>query len=519
MKCAILPILLGAALATFAADRLVSNFTYAVAPGSVPGELRVVARGDAQSGVSVLGLGLADGNLQVLSVQTTLLDRQYALVPDFIFSGLTGERRRVAVATTAAGELWIPYYVSGDGSLIEPEGLVSFSGGAFQAEHLSNDTLVLADSLPADRAVGGMFADHDTLWMAQGSAGLVKWVPSTTVGERWLFDSTATQLVNAATVDSVAAPFAPIYGLASHFDDRAMWLATVKGLWMRQADGTLNASAPAELTKSRVTGVWSGGDPWQIVAETAVREGSLTRSALWRSLDSGKTFQNIMPAYDSLDVVTTAVAFVGDRAWLAIQSSEGSRAGLVRIDTSGPVAWTDSLPAGALSTASRWIWGLDAGVLDRDVHVTGICSFPLSDGRLGLALSSFGGGLSLSADSGKTWRPFLNQTEVKSNLSEIRLVPSVLRYQGATALVAYRLTQDSRIDIEIFSYDMKRVRKLVAGAARSADPVRSSDPRVDVWDGRDDAGREVAMGIYYVKVTDNHGHTGWGKVMTLGGRP
>lgn len=519
MKFVSLSLLLGAACAVFAADRLVSNFTYAVAPGSVPGELRVVARGDVQSGVSVLELGLADGSLQVQSVQTTLLDPQFALVPDFIFTGLTGERRRVAVATTASGDLWIPYYVSSDGSLIEPEGLVSFSAGAFQAEHLSSDTLVLADSLPADRAVGGVFADHDTLWMAQGSAGLAKWIPSSTHGERWFFDSTATQLVNAATVDSVAAPYAPIYGLARHFENQAMWIATAKGLWLRKSDGALLASVPADLAKARVTGVWSGGEPWQVLAETAVREGSLTRSALWRSLDSGKTFQNIMPAYDSLDVVTTAVAFVGTQAWLAIQSSEGSRAGLLRIDTSGPVAWADSLPAGSLSTASRWIWGLDAGVLDRDVHVTGICSFPLSDGRLGLALSSFGGGLSLSADSGKTWRPFLNQTEVKSNLSEIRLVPSVLRYQGATALVAYRLTQDSRINIEIFSYDMKRVRKLVSNGARSADPVRSSDPRVDIWDGRDDAGREVAMGIYYVKVTDNHGHTGWGKVMTLGGRP
>jgi hypothetical protein len=25
------------------------------------------------------------------------------------------------------------------------------------------------------------------------------------------------------------------------------------------------------------------------------------------------------------------------------------------------------------------------------------------------------------------------------------------------------------------------------------------------------------MGIYYVRVKDNHGHVGWGKVMSLGG--
>ena len=44
-----------------------------------------------------------------------------------------------------------------------------------------------------------------------------------------------------------------------------------------------------------------------------------------------------------------------------------------------------------------------------------------------------------------------------------------------------------------------------------------TNAKEDFWDGMDDGGRPCTMGIYYVRVKDNHGHIGWGKVMSLGG--
>ena len=97
------------------------------------------------------------------------------------------------------------------------------------------------------------------------------------------------------------------------------------------------------------------------------------------------------------------------------------------------------------------------------------------------------------------------------------MVPSVIAADGES-LIAYNLSKESKVTIEIFSYDMRKVRTIVKDALRPASAGRSTNAAEDLWDGRDDMGRAVTMGIYYVRVKDNHGHVGWGKVMTLGGR-
>jgi hypothetical protein len=149
--------------------------------------------------------------------------------------------------------------------------------------------------------------------------------------------------------------------------------------------------------------------------------------------------------------------------------------------------------------------------------LTAATEFTLKDGRTGIAFSSFGGGLAYSVDGGANWKFVVNQAGVKGNLGSIRVVPSVLRGEGATALVAYKVSQNSKITIEVFSYDMKKIRTVVKDAPREGNPIRSSHRTEDTWDGKDKHGKSVAAGVYYIKVTDNHGHTGWGKAMVLGG--
>ena len=111
----------------------------------------------------------------------------------------------------------------------------------------------------------------------------------------------------------------------------------------------------------------------------------------------------------------------------------------------------------------------------------------------------------------------MNQAAVKNDLGSIRMIPSVIGADNQS-LVSYKVSKPSKITIEVFSYDMRKVRTIVKNAERPASTTRSSLATEDFWNGRDDAGRAVAMGIYYIRVKDNHGHVGWGKAITLGGK-
>ena len=148
--------------------------------------------------------------------------------------------------------------------------------------------------------------------------------------------------------------------------------------------------------------------------------------------------------------------------------------------------------------------------------VIAVADFPINSSVQGLAVATFGKGLLFSADAGKTWKSLMNRTPVGNNLGSIRVIPSVLA-DGATSLIAYKVSENAKISIEVFSYDMKKIRTIVKNAQRQADPVRSANKDKDIWDGKDDSGKPAAMGTYYIKVSDNHKNTGWGKVMYLGG--
>jgi hypothetical protein len=72
--------------------------------------------------------------------------------------------------------------------------------------------------------------------------------------------------------------------------------------------------------------------------------------------------------------------------------------------------------------------------------------------------------------SGQTWSHILNQTAVKDNLGTIRMIPSVI-VAGGESMVAYKLGQKSKVIIEVFSYDMRRVRTIVKDVVREESAV------------------------------------------------
>lgn len=523
-------VVLMACAALFAADdKLVSNFTFAVGKGPATGELWVVSRGDAGSGLTLLTLELGATGVHATGMQQEILEKEETPVQDGVFSDVTAEHRRTAVAS--AGDFgWVlpRFETDSSGNYLSPSGFFSARAvNAVDSRELGDPQLSSVDTAYSNamtHAVSAFAFDSSakTLWIARGAYGLVR--NNFSKGINSSVRSFYAVNKDKLTLDTLSYNYSvkksvnpAVYGLARHPASGSLWLGTDGGLFEMKSSGmALSKTGVPALDTGRVTGVWIGGKPVQIIVETSVRPGSSTQSHLWRSWNggafnevvfrdtAGKTQKEI---YDKADYSVSDVAFLGNRAFLSVQTIEGSLSGLLKLDSVGAVPWENE---------NQWLYGLDAGVVDRNVTVTSVCTFPLASGVTGIAVSTYGAGVSVSADSGKTWSYILNQASVGGNLGSIRMVPSVIE-AGGSALVAYKVSKDSKITIEVFSYDMRKIRTIVKSAPRSASSTRSSVATEDIWDGYDEYGRAAAMGVYYVRVKDNHGHIGWGKVMTLGG--
>lgn len=511
----------------FAADDgFVSNFTYAIGPGPSTGSIWVVSRGTANSGVTLTSLTVSSGTVHVSKQATELLPDSITPVYDGVFSDVTAEHRRTPVANAGKLGFVVPLIAESDSGYVVPWGYFSARAtNAVTSKPLPRASGEFPQMSEMSHATSGFAYDSTTsvLWMAQGIYGVLKEDVSGGINSpkrsRYIINTKTLamdSLRGSTRVDSTANP--SVFGIA-RANDGTLWLASGKGLWKWNATtGKLSASGVKALDTARVTGVWIGGTPEQILVETSRRKGSSTEGSLWRSY-AGKNFAEVVfrdtlgkvqkNIYDKNDWTTSDVAFIGDKAFLAVQAVEGRASGLLKLDSAGAIPFEDE--------SNQWLYGMNAGVVDRDVEVTAVSAFPLTSKIRGLAVATNGAGISVSADSGKSWTPIMNQTAVKKDLGSIRMIPSVIG-AGNESLVSYRVSKPSKITIEVFSYDMRRVRTIVKDAERPASSTRSTLASEDFWDGRDNNGNAVTMGIYYIRVKDNHGHVGWGKAITIGGK-
>lgn len=507
-------------------ENFVSNFTYAAGAASTTGSIWVVSRGNAGSGVSLVSLTPTAGSISYSINATELLPDSLTPVQDGVFSDVTAEHRRTPHGKAGALGFVVPLVAESDSGFLTPYGYYSVrAANAVTAKPLPAPKGEFPELPEMAHAISAFVYDSSSsvLWMARGIYGIAKEDVSGGIHspKRSNFvvnkkNLTLDSLKSSSVVDSTKNPL--VYGMARS-QDGTFYLATGGGLFSLDISTfKLKTSGVKGLDTSRVTGVWIGGTPEQIIVETSKRGKSSTENKLWRSYNgkpfaevvfrdtTGKTQKNI---YDKNDFSTSDVAFVGNMAFLSVQAIEGSASGLLKLDSVGAVPYDDE--------DNQWLYGLNAGVVDRSVEVTSVATFPLTAKMTGLVVCTNGAGISVSADTGKTWTPIMNQTSVKDDLGSIRMIPSVIGADNQS-LVSYKVSKPSKITIEVFSYDMRRVRTIVKNAERAASSTRSSLATEDFWDGRDNAGKAVTMGIYYVRVKDNHGHVGWGKVMTLGGK-
>ena len=525
-------LLCGAGVAFAEGEILFSNWAVSVAPGPGDGQLWVYSRGEVNQGVALLNLNL-DGSRKVKvdgKSQVEPVDNEFSAVHYQTYADKLAERRRFPMES--AGDLGVVLPMFGldeEDHFLEPRGFFSLREAGTIPTPLDMPALAESVENSMDYAVSG-FAyqpSKKTLYAARGRLGMVEYEISKGAGnpkiEGKLLEKKSHQWVkmpSAGTVDF--SKYLDVFDLELNPETGDLWIASAQGMWMLPATGDV-VSASKVLEKERVTGVWIGGKPLQAIVETSsLNKGALT-GALWRKvlgtkddfkkvafLDSAGKIQK-KDVYDNADYTVTGVAFMGDKAYVGVWVAGGSVSGYLLLDSKGV-----RVHGKGTESTDPWLNGFETGVTDRDAIITSITKFPLNAKTMGLAVATDGNGISVSADSGKTWTPVLNRARLGGNLGSVRMVPSVI-VAGGESLVSYKVGKDSKITIEVFSYDMRRVRKIVSGAPRSADESRSTNAKEDFWDGMDDAGRPCTMGIYYVRVKDNHGHVGWGKVMSLGG--
>ena len=518
-------------LALAATETLFSNWAFSVAPGSATGSLWVFSRGEMNSGVTLLNLNVsASGQVQLSPTEQGPLSDSVTAVHDGIFTDVNANHRRIPAENAGRLGLVYPMYgLDNNGNLLQPEGIISVRS----TEDIFETPLELpsaAEELDSAMtyAVSGLAYDSTkkTLWIARGMLGLTGYDISRGANDpkefRLIFDrenKTLDTLKLNASKD--LKKYTEVFDVALDPNTRDLWMATARGLWVLSADGKL-ASASKVLDSMRVTGVWVGGEPLMVIAETQAQGKESMKGGLWRKyVEKSGDFAKVpfidvkgnsqkKDVYDNADYTVSNVAFVGKQALVAVRTVGGSVTGLLHVDSLGVRAYEND------EEESQWLYGFEMGVTDRDVMICDIAAFPLEKNTTGLAVATYGNGISVSADTGRTWTPILNRAKLSGNLGTVRMVPSVIT-AGSESLVSYKVSKDSKITIEVFSYDMKKVRKIVKSAPRFADASRSTNAKEDVWDGLDDYGNPCAMGVYYVRVKDNHGHVGWGKVMTLGG--
>lgn len=527
---------------SFGQEALISNFCYGIS-GNSNGSLSVFCRSDKGSGITEVQLA-PENSPRANAYSSTQFPTNITGIHSRIFAELTGEYRRVVSEPQEISDgnnpLWMFSYEEDALEAVPFRGLLHYdpASGDFTETRFS----VFPEEHPT-RAPADLTFHSDTLWLAFGSLGLgyIEGLNKDASQDTLRFMHLQSQASGLSAGLNCPLSLDPCSGLdtlgtdtalavyAVHYDstNSTLWLGTTRGLkYGTPAEirsGTLN-DAPGMPDSLRISGIFGSGQQFYVESSRRTRKNNLdvTESALYYTEDGGTSFspvifrnndgKTVAGFYDSLNVSLTSVAPAGDTVWAAFNKIEGELNGLLRIrkDTILPIEGESG------EFFEDAVFSYRQGLQELNVAITAITSFPFQ-GSTWLAASSAGGGISVSADHGQSWIILMNRTEVSGNLKEIRIIPSIM-LTGYPSRIAYKLNQDADVTIEVFSYDMHRVRTIVKSARRRQDAVRSSDPREDVWDGKDENGARVAPGTYYIRVRDDKGHEGWGKAMYLEGR-
>jgi photosystem II stability/assembly factor-like uncharacterized protein len=121
-----------------------------------------------------------------------------------------------------------------------------------------------------------------------------------------------------------------------------------------------------------------------------------------------------------------------------------------------------------------------------------------------------------SNEFGSSWKIYRSYTPVGTSGSSYAY-PNPFSPNSESVRIHYygqagnnQTPSTSTIDIDIFDFGMNRVRSLVHNATRAAGQEYD-----ELWDGRNDAGKTVANGVYFYRIKFSDEQTQFGKILAI----
>jgi hypothetical protein len=114
------------------------------------------------------------------------------------------------------------------------------------------------------------------------------------------------------------------------------------------------------------------------------------------------------------------------------------------------------------------------------------------------------------------------ERKIKGGLKESYAYPGILGgdvSHPTRSIFAYSLAKASKVSIAVYDWNMDLVKNVITNQDRPAGKDdkygngRSTDREHDVWDGTNNAGRRVAVGVYYFRITAQTGERSFGKII------
>tara|TARA_B110000483_G_scaffold242444_1_gene328325 strand:- start:4790 stop:6298 length:1509 start_codon:yes stop_codon:yes gene_type:complete len=299
-------------------------------------------------------------------------------------------------------------------------------------------------------------------------------------------------------------------------DDFKLWsesgeyLASSEGVWKKQGSGYVQKLDP-EIEFYTLF----NGSQYLEAADSETDKSSIQykvpNSNRWIDVISSY-WDSENPWQKAVEKTISSFAMWDETLWVAGMSLDGQSKGLLKIESGELMIPVDEK---AFQVKDLFYY-IDQGLVPDTREISGVAILEKSNTKILLA-STLGFGVAYTVDNGENWKALLNRTEVAGGLKEVRIIPSIMTQKDEKIQIAYKLTRDSKIHIEVYNYNMEKVRDIQKNAWRLKDPIRSNDPRLDVWDGKDNDGKAASPGPYYILVKDNRDHKVWSKCLKLSG--
>ena len=347
----------------YAGDVLFSNIVYAVGPAGQNGALWAFSRDGSYSGVTLLNFNVSskgsvvtDSTGQSPVESDTLTAARYEILEESL-----AERRRIPAvyAGSKLGLLLPMYAMDKNDRYSKPAGFYSILDLKNVNEHpidvpsIATDLDTLKNN-PIMYGISGFAYDSTAkrLWAARGALGLLVHDISGKNGAKdttFVLNSKTGLLEKIKDKSSLDLNLYPeIFDVSIHPETGNLWLATSKGVWSWSSSKFEKVSDT--LKNSRVTGIWMGGSPLQIIAETSYKNKEKIEGGLWRRYDKAKEFSKVnfldtagkvqkKDVYDEADYTVSDVAFIGKTAYVLVRTVGGSISGYLKLDSLGAKAW------------------------------------------------------------------------------------------------------------------------------------------------------------------------------------